>query len=574
MMVKISTAYNSPMTDMNGLADIADNHAFDGRDFGEVMRSAQAALTGTKTGGTEKLTENSDNSQKIFTETATNPEDPAVELMLGIQKSAQPAHILPANEDKIEPSYVNPVIIPDIDSVPFPDTTELAKIFTGVSLIEAENYSTIPLVDEEPKQNVSAYTYDYNPQETAKAPLSELQGYVNYTEPKTEAKAFAEPTASIEPQVINAYGTEIAVGANETANQAPEMVQAYAQNEQKPVAETDSTTEKTPILPEAAKTAVQTSEQLQPEKFAAAYGKREMRQILFGETDKGERPTGEQIEKALKFLEKTEIKSEKAWRQGNYKPEEKPEQQEKSARELFKSVKVNITEKPAEMEELQKFRDFREAKMNAREKANINADADVPVKNVKPEKPEVDGKETKYNEKPATEKPAEEKNVNQFKYPVIDIADKPMPLLRDGVRIQLPEAESARIGEEIAAKLPTKENPVRMFSMTLNPSHLGTIHIKLIFTEEGIMATILTENAKTATLLQNSFEKISLALENTESRFESFVVILDDTSVRREDRENQGNQNPEQGNQEREQPNEDESAEEDSISFAELLNAM
>ncbi|MCL2637705.1 MAG: flagellar hook-length control protein FliK [Oscillospiraceae bacterium] len=133
---------------------------------------------------------------------------------------------------------------------------------------------------------------------------------------------------------------------------------------------------------------------------------------------------------------------------------------------------------------------------------------------------------------------------------------------------QLPQSTVAQVSEQVLAKLTTATNGTTTFEMILNPVELGKIAVKIVIGATGTAVEITAEKAATAQLLQNSADRIGLALDKGEAKLESFIVNVENKQDYSEQRENQSNNRGEQ-QQESEENGEDEQG----ISFAELLQA-
>jgi flagellar hook-length control protein FliK len=138
-------------------------------------------------------------------------------------------------------------------------------------------------------------------------------------------------------------------------------------------------------------------------------------------------------------------------------------------------------------------------------------------------------------------------------------ADLPQPQ-------QLPQSTIAQVSEQIFARLAAPDGTTT-FEMILNPAELGKIAVKIVVQATGTAIEITAEKAATAQLLQNSADRIGLALERGDARLESFVVNVESKPDYSEQRENQNRG----GQQQQEQDEQGE--EEQGLSFAELLQA-
>jgi flagellar hook-length control protein FliK len=129
-----------------------------------------------------------------------------------------------------------------------------------------------------------------------------------------------------------------------------------------------------------------------------------------------------------------------------------------------------------------------------------------------------------------------------------------------------PQAETARIADEIIARIATKEGGVITFEMTLNPVELGKITIKIVMSGDSVTADITAQEENTAKLLQNATDKIQAQLDKESVKLEQFTVKHEpDYSDRQE------NQNGNKQQHEQKPKSEDEDIE---ISFAELMQSM
>jgi hypothetical protein len=146
---------------------------------------------------------------------------------------------------------------------------------------------------------------------------------------------------------------------------------------------------------------------------------------------------------------------------------------------------------------------------------------------------------------------------------------EPKPVILEKAELpQLPQTTVTQVSEQILAKLETTANGTTTFEMMLNPLELGKIAVKIVMTATGTAIEIIAEKATTAQLLQNSADRIGLALEKGETKLESFVVSVEEKSDYSEQRENQRNNKQEQ------QQNSEREEDYDGISFEELLNTL
>jgi flagellar hook-length control protein FliK len=268
------------------------------------------------------------------------------------------------------------------------------------------------------------------------------------------------------------------------------------------------------------------------EKLIVTYGKGELRQMLFGSMEPGERPAPGQIAKALEIIAKLE-----AGLAASKLPVQKPQVQQAQSETTLKAwestpkAHVNLVEKPQEFNELLQNAKAKFAELDAREKPKSS---EAPLNHDAPEAP----KAAFSDPKPVALKQAE-----------------------------LPPSQMTRISEEISARLAKASNGTTTFEMTLNPAELGKITVKIIVKAAIATVEVTAENARTAQLLQNCADKIGLALDKGDSKLESFIVNVESKQDYSEQRENQ-NQNR-SGSENGEQPGEEDS--EQGMSFAELL---
>ncbi|MCL2077171.1 MAG: flagellar hook-length control protein FliK [Oscillospiraceae bacterium] len=133
----------------------------------------------------------------------------------------------------------------------------------------------------------------------------------------------------------------------------------------------------------------------------------------------------------------------------------------------------------------------------------------------------------------------------------------------------LPQSEIQKIADGTIARLSTASDGTTTFEMSLNPAELGKITIKLVLKDSGVTAEITAEKMQTAAMLQNAKDNILAAVERAEVRLENITV--DYRPDYSEQRENQGQKQPEHKQNEQEETENDG---ENGISFAELIGSM
>jgi flagellar hook-length control protein FliK len=232
---------------------------------------------------------------------------------------------------------------------------------------------------------------------------------------------------------------------------------------------------------------------------------------------------------------------------------ESPEQPESvmKAWVTMQKTHVVIEEKPAELSEL--LENFKVKNPQTPEKSMISEKSEIPEKatEIKAEIPVID---------PAA-----------LKSTIVNLSPTPVPLATTAEPLILSQSTITQVSEQITANLATAEKDgITTFEMILNPVELGKIAVKIVIQATGTAIEITAEKAATAQLLQNSADKIGLALEKGEAKLESFIVNVESKPDYSEQRNNQNSR----GYQEQQA---DEDAEDDSptgISFEELLQGL
>jgi len=233
---------------------------------------------------------------------------------------------------------------------------------------------------------------------------------------------------------------------------------------------------------------------------------------------------------------------------------ETPEESDElmKAWETVQKNHVQIKEKPAEMNELL------EQVTRNKGQGTVNEKSEAPKNLETSEKPQNLQKSARRdNPEPSAPQTAT----------TVQIEAKPV-ILEKAELPKLPQSTVMQVSEQILAKLETAKNGTTTFEMTLNPIELGKIAVKIVMTATGTAVEITAQRPETAQLLQNSADRIGLALDKSETKLESFIVNVEEKEDYSEQRENQdSNKQEQQQNSEREEDY-------DGISFEELLNTL
>jgi flagellar hook-length control protein FliK len=268
---------------------------------------------------------------------------------------------------------------------------------------------------------------------------------------------------------------------------------------------------------------------------------------------------------------------------------EKPEETLK-AWETIQKNHVEIKEKPTEMSELlaQAAKNKEQGKADEKSQAPKTLEASVkPEAAAKPEtvqKPEATAKSetpakteapVKTEASAAAKSEAPQINRESLQQNLINPDFQGKPIMTGAEKAELPKLPSlpsstiTQVGEQLIARLETAKNGTTVFEMTLNPIELGKIAVKIVVTATGTAVEITAQRPETAQLLQNSADRIGLALDKAEAKLESFVVNVEEKSDYSE-QQNRQNSQKQENEQNSEQPEEDY----DGISFEELLSTL
>ncbi|MCL2696929.1 MAG: flagellar hook-length control protein FliK [Oscillospiraceae bacterium] len=233
---------------------------------------------------------------------------------------------------------------------------------------------------------------------------------------------------------------------------------------------------------------------------------------------------------------------------------EKPEETLK-AWETLQKAHVVIQQKPEELSELLgKFKAQNPEQTEKPEKAEIPKSAETTEKAKAAEPP-------KASEAPKNPETMQAAQTAGFEQKLI-IPEK----------AELPQSTVTQVAEQVLARITTAGGGTTTFEMVLNPAELGKIAVRIVIQATGTAVEITAEKATTAQLLQNSADRISLALERSDAKLESFIVNTEASESKPDYSEQRENRDGSRGEQEQDDSHDD-GEEEQGISFAELLRA-